>query len=63
MSIRPDHVSGRGIIRWADGSVRAEGRIMAHSLVPSVLIVTDDGERIWWRHDMGDPLPASEAAK
>jgi hypothetical protein len=56
MSIQTDDVGKRGVIRWADGTTRAEGKIIAHSMVPSVLIETDDGERVWWRHDMGDIL-------
>ena len=33
----------------------AEGRVLAYSIVPMVLIETDEGERIWWRHDLAEP--------
>jgi hypothetical protein len=54
VSIDPEDVGKRAVVRFADGTVRARGEVLAHSLVPSVLIKTDDGERVWWRCDMGE---------
>lgn len=46
-------VGRRVRLEYADGSPCAEGVMLAHSLVPSVMVETDDGRRVWWRHDMG----------
>lgn len=35
---------------------RAIGRLIAYCEVPSVLIETDSGERIWWRADLVEPF-------
>lgn len=36
------------------GEEWAVGKMVAYSVVPSVLIETEDGERISWRHDMAE---------
>lgn len=46
--------SKRVRLRYAQGDTRAEGRAVAFSITPMVLIETDDGEQVWWRHDMAE---------
>lgn len=46
--------SARVTARTGQGDTHATGTVVAYSLVPQVLIVTDDGRRVWWRADMTD---------
>lgn len=41
-------------LRTATGAFYAEGRIVSYSIVPTVTIITPEGERVSWRHDMAD---------
>lgn len=34
----------------------AEGTIVAYCDAPSVCILTDAGERVWWRADLTEPV-------
>ena len=40
------------------GSIYAEGTVVALATAPQVLILTPEGQRMWWRADM--TLPATE---
>jgi hypothetical protein len=63
MTIQPRDVGKYGRVHTAQGNVVAEGRIVSHSLVPSVCIEQADGTQVHWRHDMCDvvdPPPAPE---
>lgn len=44
-------------LRDGQGGAYAEGRIIAYSIVPTVLIELPNGERVSWRHDMAEVLP------
>lgn len=60
MRVNTSDIGKRVRLNWAspvDQQPRAEGRLVAHSLVPMVLIETDDGEMVWWRHDMAELMP------
>ena len=41
-------------LRDGQGFPYAEGRIISYSIVPTVCIVTESGERIHWRHDLAE---------
>jgi hypothetical protein len=41
-------------LRSGQGDTYAEGRIVSYSIVPTVTIETDTGERISWRHDLAE---------
>lgn len=45
-------------LNWSGGQQYAEGRAVAYSVVPMVLIQTDSGEKIWWRQDMAECVTA-----
>jgi hypothetical protein len=53
-SVGTEDIGKRVRLRYTDGSLRAEGRMIVHSLVPAVAIERDDGTIEWWRHDMAD---------
>jgi hypothetical protein len=56
MNVQPDQIGQRLLLQWGTGEDRAEGKMIAHSLAPMVLIETDTGERIWWRQDMAEGM-------
>lgn len=38
------------------GEPHAEGQVLGYSEVPMILIETDDGRQIWWRHDLTETV-------
>lgn len=36
------------------GDTLAEGKVISYSIVPTITIVTDEGQQISWRHDMAE---------
>jgi hypothetical protein len=60
MTIRPEDLGKCVRLKYGSGEVYTEGTVLAHSLVPSILIETESGERIWWRHDMADVIEGTE---
>lgn len=45
-------------LRLAHGvGTYAEGSVIAYSIVPTVTILTDSGEKISWRHDLVEAVP------
>lgn len=60
--IRVEDVGKWGRVFTAQGELVAEGRIISHSLVPSVCIERPDGTRVHWRHDMGEVVEGAEQA-
>jgi hypothetical protein len=40
------------VAKGGSGDVHARGKVIAYSIKPQVLILTETGERIWWRVDM-----------
>lgn len=48
--------SARVRLRTNDGGTYREGVVIAYSIVPTVTIITDTGERVCWRHDLTEPV-------
>lgn len=47
-------------LRTMQGDAHAEGQIIGYSIVPTVHIVTDEGDHITWRHDLAEVVEATD---
>lgn len=48
------------VARYGTGMEMGRGRVIAYSIVPTLLIEAEDGTRFSWRHDMVEPATAAE---
>ena len=55
MTIKVDPILERRV-EWfdatADKRVAGSGKVIGYSDAPQVLILTDEGEKVWWRRDL-----------
>lgn len=48
------------IFSAADHSTVGEGQIIGYSIVPTVTIILDNGNRMTWRHDLAEVVAKTE---
>lgn len=57
MSVDGRHIGKRVIAQSGQGDIVFDGHVVAYSIVPTVTLENDRGDRLNWRHDMCVAVP------